>query len=152
MLLAPPIVSHASIFLTRFWSIIIFFTENASERVTDKGNPYGMATTTTIIPSIKKFKILSKSVPVSHSLVIAFYIVNLISKTIMMTIAEYNPNLPISPAKIYSFYWSGVGWASSFSNKALILPIQDWSPTTKTTILPSPESTFVPLIMIGEGI
>jgi hypothetical protein len=72
MLLAPPIVSQAYIFLTRFWSIIIFFTEKARERVTDKGSPSGIATTTTIIPKIKKFKIVSRSVPVFHYFVIAF--------------------------------------------------------------------------------
>lgn len=54
---APPIVSHASIFLTRLLSKSIFFTENARDNVTDKGSPYGMATTITVIPRIKKFKI-----------------------------------------------------------------------------------------------
>ncbi len=53
ILLAPPIVSHAYIFLTRFWSFNIFFTEKARERVTDRGRPSGMATTTTVIARIR---------------------------------------------------------------------------------------------------
>jgi hypothetical protein len=53
MLLAPPIVSQAYIFLTRFWSLSIFFTENARERVTERGSPSGMATTTTVIPRMR---------------------------------------------------------------------------------------------------
>lgn len=42
--------------------------------------------------------------------------------------------------------------SSSCDANALILPTQDSSPTTTTIILPSPVSTFVPLIIIGEGI
>lgn len=39
MLLAPPIVSQAYIFLTKFWSLSIFLTEKAREMVTDSGRP-----------------------------------------------------------------------------------------------------------------
>jgi len=71
--------------------------------------------------------------------------------TIMMMMAEYRPNLPISLASFSSFYWRGVGSGSSFSSSTLILPMQDCSPTTITIILPSPERTLVPLIMMGDG-
>lgn len=58
ILLAPPIVSQAYIFRTKFWSFSIFFTEKAKERVTDRGKPSGIATTTTVIPKIIKSNIL----------------------------------------------------------------------------------------------
>lgn len=54
---APPMVSQASIFLTKLLSSNIFLTENAKERVTDNGNPSGIATTITVIPRIKKLRI-----------------------------------------------------------------------------------------------
>lgn len=53
MLLAPPIVSQASIFLTKFWSLSIFLTEKANDKVTANGNPSGMATTITVTAKIK---------------------------------------------------------------------------------------------------
>lgn len=53
ILLAPPIVSQASIFLTKLLSRSIFLTETARERVTDRGSPSGMATTMTVIASMK---------------------------------------------------------------------------------------------------
>lgn len=40
--------------------------------VTDNGSPSGIATTTTIMPIIKKFKIATRSFPVCHSLEIPF--------------------------------------------------------------------------------
>ena len=49
MLFAPPIVSQASILRTKFWSFNILLTEKARERVTERGRPSGMATTTTVI-------------------------------------------------------------------------------------------------------
>ncbi len=49
---APPIVSQAYNFLTKFWSFNIFLTEKASEIVTASGNPSGIATTITDTPII----------------------------------------------------------------------------------------------------
>ena len=46
---APPIVSQACSFLTRFLSLSIRLTENARDNVTDKGSPSGIATTITVI-------------------------------------------------------------------------------------------------------
>jgi hypothetical protein len=88
ILLAPPIVSQAYIFLTKLLSSSIFFTENASESVTESGSPSGMATTMTVIPIIKKSKILIKSFPVSQSLLIPFVTPNLIRRTTTINIAE----------------------------------------------------------------
>jgi len=51
---APPIVSHAAIFRTRLLSFNILLVEYASDKVTDNGKPSGIATTTTVIPIIKK--------------------------------------------------------------------------------------------------
>jgi hypothetical protein len=56
--------------------------------VTDSGSPSGMATTTTVIPKMKKFNISSKSVPVFHYRVNPFTIANLMRSTIMMIKAE----------------------------------------------------------------
>ena len=103
MLLAPPMVSQASIFLTKFWSCNIFFTENASESVTDSGSPSGIATTMTVIPKIKYLRRVSKSVPVSHSLVMPLTMANLMRSTIMIITAEIKPNFPISSANFSSF-------------------------------------------------
>jgi hypothetical protein len=53
IVLAPPIVSQAYIFLTKFWSASIFLTEKANERVTARGSPSGIATTITVTPKMK---------------------------------------------------------------------------------------------------
>jgi len=50
---APPIVSHACNFRTRFLSYNIFITEYANDNVTANGRPSGIATTITTIPIIK---------------------------------------------------------------------------------------------------
>jgi hypothetical protein len=54
---APPIVSHAYNFLTKLLSLSIFFTENAKDKVTARGKPYGIATTITVIERIINSKI-----------------------------------------------------------------------------------------------
>jgi len=53
MQLAPPIVSQAYSFLTKFISLSIFFTEKASESVTASGKPSGIAITTIATPMMK---------------------------------------------------------------------------------------------------
>ncbi len=53
ILLAPPIVSHAYNFRTKLLSFNIFFTEKARDKVTAKGSPSGIATTTTVNVKIK---------------------------------------------------------------------------------------------------
>ena len=98
ILFAPPIVSHAYIFLTRFSSSSIFFTEKARDKVTASGSPSGIATTITVMAKMKKCRISVKSSPVFHYLDIPFSTANLIKSTIKIIIAEYNPNLPISSA------------------------------------------------------
>ena len=45
IILAPPIVSHACIFLTKLLLSINFLIEKAKLRVTANGNPSGIATT-----------------------------------------------------------------------------------------------------------
>jgi hypothetical protein len=62
ILLAPPIVSHAYNFLTKLLSLSIFLTEKASDRVTAKGNPSGIATTTTVNDKIKYDKSVFESI------------------------------------------------------------------------------------------
>jgi len=79
-------------------------------------------------------------------------IANRIKSTTTIVIAEYKPNLPISVASFSSFCCKGVGYGSSFSSRARILPMQEEEPTARTTIFPYPVSNLVPLIIIGEGI
>lgn len=64
--------------------------------MTASGNPSGMATTITVIARMKKLRSYGKSVDVFQDRDTPFSIANLISSIINMTIAEYNPNLPIS--------------------------------------------------------
>lgn len=153
--MAPPMVSQAYILLTKLLSFNIFLTENAKDKVTLKGNPYGIATTITVMPKITKSSILTKSGPVCHlsssSVALIFTIANRISSTIMMKIAEYRPNLPICSATSSNFDWRGVGSGSYCMRRDLILPRHEDSPTTITTIFPYPVSTLVPLIRTGEG-
>ena len=78
-------------------------TEKASEIVTERGRPSGMATTITIIPRMKNSTIVNRSFPVYHYLEIPFTMANRISKTRIIVIAEYNPNLPISVASFSNF-------------------------------------------------
>ena len=88
MLLAPPMVSHAYIFLTKFSSSNIFLTENASDRVTASGSPSGMATTMTVMARMKKLSNSGKSLPVFHYLAIPFSIANLIKSMTKIKMAE----------------------------------------------------------------
>lgn len=88
IVLAPPMVSQASIFLTKLLSSSIFLTEKARDKVTDRGRPSGIATTITVIPRMKKFRISTTSTEVSHCLEIPFSIANLMSITITITMAE----------------------------------------------------------------
>lgn len=53
IMFAPPIVSVAYNLLTRLFYRNIFFTEKASEIVTAKGSPSGIAITNTVIPMMK---------------------------------------------------------------------------------------------------
>jgi len=53
MQLAPPIVSQAYSYLTKFYSFSIFLTENAKDNVTASGRPSGIAITTIATPMIK---------------------------------------------------------------------------------------------------
>lgn len=57
----------------------------------------------------------------------------------------------MSSAIFYSFICNGVAEIYYWARAALILPLHERSPTTITTIFPSPVSTFVPLIITGDG-
>jgi hypothetical protein len=46
---ALPIVSHAAKIRIKHWSLYIFLVEYDKEIVTARGNPSGIATTTTVI-------------------------------------------------------------------------------------------------------
>jgi len=74
-----------------------------------------------------------------------------IISTITIRIEETSPNLPISYAIASNFIYKGVASGSSDYSRAYILPTHDASPTTIINILPSPESTLVPLINMGDA-
>jgi hypothetical protein len=76
---------------------------------------------------------------------------NLINSTTTITMAEYNPNFPISSAICYNFICNGVAQFSYWANKARILPIHEQSPTTVIKSFPYPVKTLVPPIKIGDG-
>jgi len=77
--------------------------------------------------------------------------INLIIKTKIIKIAEYNPKNPISWAICSSFYYNGVHSGSAAFKLALILPMQELSPTTIITYLPAPVNTLVPDKIHGDG-
>jgi hypothetical protein len=72
-------------------------------------------------------------------------------KTIIIQIAEIKPKYPISLAICSNFYYNGVHSGSPVVKLALILPIQELSPTTKMTYLPAPVNTLAPDKITGEG-
>lgn len=107
MLLAPPIVSHAYIFLTRFLSFSIFYVEKARESVTERGSPSGIATTITVIPIIKNLISSTTFSPLKDSSSI-LSAVKRAHRIIMIKMAEYKPNLPISSAIDSNFSYNGL--------------------------------------------
>lgn len=151
IMLAPPMVSHAYSFLTKLLSFNILFTLKAKDKVTDKGKPSGIATTTTVTPIIKKFNISTKCF-FSKEPAKYLSMENLTNRAPTMIIAEMKPNLPISSARFSSFFYKGVASTSPSLRIALILPSQLLSPTTNTKYNPSPVSILDPLIRTGEGI
>lgn len=126
-------------------------TETARVNVTDKGRPYGIATTMTVRPRMKYPINYFTSFEVSQFFLTIFSIPNLNNKTHIMTTAAMSPNFPIFLAKCYNFYCNGVMVYSYCYSNALIFPIQDLYPTTKIIILPYPFKTLVPLNNIGDG-
>lgn len=60
------------------------------------------------------------------------------------------PNLPTSYAIASNFSYNGVVYTSSVASNEEIFPTQLESPTTTTIILPSPDSTLVPLSITGD--
>ena len=93
---APPIVSDASSLLTKFCSSFIFMTEYASDIVTAKGSPSGTATTTTVIPIIKKvMRELRVEIENNGSPLINLKMTKLMIEAITVIIATQRPTLPI---------------------------------------------------------
>lgn len=104
MLLAPPIVSQASSFRTKLLSTNIFLTEKARDKVTARGRPSGMATTTTVKANIKYYNKVLGSVELFHGVDTAFSTPNLIRRIINIRIAELRPNFPIASAIFSSLF------------------------------------------------
>jgi hypothetical protein len=73
----------------------------------------------------------------SNSPELILSIENLINNAPTIMQADINPNLPMSFAIASNFYYKGVA-SSSYLIFSLILPIQLYSPTTMTNILPDP--------------
>ena len=142
--MAPPIVSQAYIFLTKFYSYYILLTEKASDNVTAKGNPSGMATTR-IAMEIKKYSRISFTYSIASSghPSLLSTMINMITKTIKMARADTKPNIEISLANFSNFNYNGVN-SSSLAIKSSIFPIAEFLPTFIMRILPVPVKTFVP--------
>jgi len=121
--------------------------------VTDNGSPSGIATTTTVTPIMKNPTNYLRWTELSHEVTssVSLSMVNLISKTTIIAIAEYNPKYPISLAMCSSFYYKGVHSGSPVVKLYLIFPIHELSPTTKITYFPAPVKTLVPDNMTGDG-
>ena len=88
-------------------------TETARESVTDNGKPSGIATTTTVMAMITYWSNLTTSLDVSQCYFETLKAKNLQRRTTKITIADINPNLPISFAITYNFYCRGVFSSSS---------------------------------------
>ena len=86
-----------------------------------------------------------------QSLYVALSAANLIRRARIIKMADYKPKYPISSAIPSSFYYNGVGSGSSYLSNAYTLPKHESSPTTITTIRPSPLSTLVPESITIEG-
>ena len=151
IIFAPPIVSHACIFLTKLLLSINFLIEKAKLRVTANGNPSGIATTiieTHNIIIVKTFLIISGKE--NSSLV--KYLYNIwIDNAIKVRTALPNPKYPIISAISFNLFSKGVllsSWALSIV--PLMIPFCEWAPIAIAIALPEPSITSVPLNRIIE--
>ena len=110
-----------------------------------------MATTTTVIPMIKKLNNSAKCSELSHLPSTPLSIANLMIMIPTMAHAAINPNLPISSAILVSLICSGVSSGSLYLSRLDIFPTQELSPTTVTRSFPSPVKIFVPDMITQDG-
>lgn len=149
MTCAPPIVSHEANFLTRFFYLSICLTEYASDKVTAKGNPSGMATTMIETARIRYLR-TSWTNFMLHPSGIRSLMMSLIVKATNTMMAAPTPSFPILWTRRSSLSYSGV-YYSLFSSKicSLSFPAVLSLPTTSTSILMKPLVRLVPLIKMG---
>jgi len=144
-------------------SYSIFFTDYASERVTAKGNPSGIATTSTVtanINTLRKAITIAKE-PSSVNAPFTFYLshtVEIVSSntrrihtTITIAMAANRPNFPITPAIYSSLSCSGVFSSVFCFSTSDIFPSVEFLPTAKAIYIPVPFPILVPDITTGEG-
>ena len=149
--LAPPIVSHACIFLTKLLLSINFLIEKARLKVTAKGNPSGIATTIIETHNIIIVNIFFINPNHSKSLLVIYLTIILITNAIKVTTALPNPKYPIKSAILFNFNSKGVllsSWALSMV--PLIIPFCEWGPIAIAIAAPAPSITLVPLSKIIE--
>ena len=124
IILAPPIVSHACIFLTKLLLSISFLIENERLKVTAKGNPSGIATTMIethkiiiVIKFLIKLETSKSSEPILYLTIIW------INKATKVTTALPKPKYPIKSAIVFNLCSNGVLLSSeALSIVPLIIP------------------------------
>mmetsp|Transcript_21595 Transcript_21595/g.43788 ORF Transcript_21595/g.43788 Transcript_21595/m.43788 type:complete len:232 (+) Transcript_21595:1836-2531(+) len=155
MVVAPPMVSHALRWRTRFWSLSIFFTEKARAMVTARGRPSGTATTKMVTPEIRKPSSSDQCTWWSHtSLQHSPEWKDQAMRMARMTTVNMAKAAP--PCVIWLVMSSSLTCstdrecsASASSILRFMVPWYVAVPTAMTSILPSPSCTKVPAKMVG---
>ena len=148
MAVALPIVSQLFKTRTKLPFCAILVVANANAKVTARGKPSGMATTTIVTAVITmsiNFLPLSVGLKLWNEPPGAKSTPNLISKTINKTIAAKNPYFEIPSAKLSNL--SCIGVVSGLCCKlAIVLPWIEFGPTAVTKASPNPAKTLAPEI------
>mmetsp|Transcript_52446 Transcript_52446/g.111419 ORF Transcript_52446/g.111419 Transcript_52446/m.111419 type:complete len:211 (+) Transcript_52446:838-1470(+) len=153
MVVAHPIVSHASRCFTRFCSFIILFDEKASASVTARGSPSGTATASTVMATTMYSMRTSRtaSLPIANPLM---------QFTRRESAAAPVPAMPICLAIFSSLVKRGdssspsrpsPSWSVESYTWALIFPATLDVPTAITIILAEPWTAVVPLMTTSPG-
>mmetsp|Transcript_10095 Transcript_10095/g.25249 ORF Transcript_10095/g.25249 Transcript_10095/m.25249 type:complete len:257 (-) Transcript_10095:515-1285(-) len=155
MVVALPMVSHASRCFTRLLSSCIFCTENARESVTASGRPSGTATTRMVMPVMKKPSSLGACSHCRLSPAMYRSREKRPAITSTHTAATTVPAYPICIASNSSLACSTDCTSSSSSSpssfsfpwpvtRVLMMPAWELGPTATTTMEQLPSITLVP--------
>mmetsp|Transcript_122106 Transcript_122106/g.182354 ORF Transcript_122106/g.182354 Transcript_122106/m.182354 type:complete len:269 (+) Transcript_122106:854-1660(+) len=155
MVVAPPIVSHALRCRTRFWSLSIFLTENASAIVTASGRPSGTATTKIVTPEMRKESSSDQCTWWSHASLQQRPVwkdqAMRMQRTMTVKMAKAAPAFVISFVMSSSFVWRTERACSASASSILVFMVPWYVavPTAMTSMRPSPSCTKVPPKMVG---
>mmetsp|Transcript_8763 Transcript_8763/g.20683 ORF Transcript_8763/g.20683 Transcript_8763/m.20683 type:complete len:303 (-) Transcript_8763:996-1904(-) len=155
MVVAPPMVSHADKCRTRFWSLSIFLTENASAIVTASGRPSGTATTKIVTPEMRKESSSDQCTWWSHASLQQRPVwkdqAMRMQRTMTVKMAKAAPAFVISFVMSSSFVWRTERACSASASSILVFMVPWYVavPTAMTSMRPSPSCTKVPPKMVG---